>query len=106
MASPPIGDFRGGPYSSPHVGHKRRRIYGHFRVVQRVVKKAGIQKHITPHSLRHTFVTLALDSGVSVRDAANGMGYSDTRMVSYYDHGKDNLPRNATHFVAAYVEGS
>jgi hypothetical protein len=51
-------------------------------------------------------MTIGLDAGVSVRDMTNTMGYSDSRMVSYYDHGKENLPRNATHFVAAYVEGS
>ena len=51
-------------------------------------------------------MTMALDSGVSVRDATNSMGYSDTRMVSYYDHGRNSLPRHATHSVSAYVEGS
>lgn len=76
------------------------------RIVHRVIKKAGITKHITPHSLRHTFMTLGLDAGVSVRDMTNTMGYSDSRMVSYYDHGRDSLPRNATHSVSAYVEGS
>lgn len=76
------------------------------RIIQKVVKKAGITKRITPHSLRHTFMTLALDSGVSVRDCTNSMGYSDTRMVSYYDHGRDSLPRHASHSVAAFVEGS
>lgn len=76
------------------------------RIVQKVVKNAGIGKHITPHCLRHSFMTMALDAGVSVRDASNSMGYSDTRMVSYYDHGKDNLPRHASHSVSAWVEGS
>jgi site-specific recombinase XerD len=75
------------------------------RIVTRAVKKAGITKRITPHSLRHTFMTMGLDAGVSVRDMTNTMGYSDSRMVSYYDHGRESLPRNGTHFVAAYVEG-
>lgn len=77
------------------------------RVVQRVVKVAGIAgKRITPHSFRHTFITLSLDAGCPVRDVQNSMGYSDSRMVSYYDHGKDSLSRNATHMVSAYVEGA
>jgi hypothetical protein len=47
-----------------------------------------------------------LDSGVSVRDVTNSVGYSDSRMVSYYDHGKESLSRNATLMMSAYVEGS
>lgn len=76
------------------------------RVVKRLVKAAGITKRITPHSFRHTFVTLSLDAGVSVRDVQNSVGHADPRMVAYYDRNKASLPRHATHFVAAFVEGS
>lgn len=77
------------------------------RIIQRNVKAAGVTgKKLTPHSFRHGFVTLCLDSGVSVRDLQNSMGYQDSRMVSYYDRSKDSLSRNATWMVAAYVEGS
>jgi hypothetical protein len=38
------------------------------RIVARLARRAGLAKHITPHSLRHTIVTLALDAGVSLRD--------------------------------------
>ncbi len=76
------------------------------RVVKRLVKAAGITKRITPHSFRHTFVTLSLDAGVSVRDVQNSCGHADPRMVAFYDRNKDSLPRHATHFVSAFVEGS
>lgn len=76
------------------------------RVVKRIVKAAGITKRITPHSFRHTFVTLSLDAGVSSRDVQNSAGHSDPRMVAYYDRNKASMPRHATHFMAAYVEGS
>lgn len=76
------------------------------RVVKRLVKSVGITKRITAHSFRHTFITLALDAGVSVRDVQNSVGHRDARQVSYYDRNKDSLPRNATHMVAAFVEGS
>lgn len=32
--------------------------------------EAGVPFPISPHTLRHTFVTLSLDAGVSLRDAA------------------------------------
>lgn len=76
------------------------------RIVHRIVKAAGIDKRITPHSLRHTHITLALNAGVPVRDVVNSMGYADARQVSYYDRDKDSLSRNATHMVSAFVEGA
>lgn len=76
------------------------------RIVHRLAKQVGITKRITAHSFRHTFITLALDAGVSVRDVQNSVGHRDARQVSYYDRNKNSLPRNATHMVAAFVEGS
>lgn len=77
------------------------------RVIQRICREAGVtHKRITPHSLRHTSITLALHAGAHVRDIANGMGYADTKMVSYYDRDRDSLSRNPTHLLAAYVEGA
>ncbi len=79
---------------------------GANRVVKRLAKEVGIDKRISCHSFRHTFITLALDAGVSVRDVQNSVGHRDSRQVAYYDRNKSSLPRNATHFVSAYVEGS
>lgn len=75
------------------------------RVVKRLAKKAGIDKRISPHSLRHTFITLALDAGVSVRNVRNSVGHADDRMVAYYDRNRESLTLNATHMVSAFVEG-
>jgi hypothetical protein len=52
------------------------------------------------------FITLALDAGASVRDVQNSVGHHDSRQVAYYDRNKDSLPRNATHWVSTFVEGS
>lgn len=101
-----LGTRTAGPLFRQRWGERLDRK-GANRIVQRVVKAGGItNKRITPHSLRHTFITMALDAGVAVRDVQNSLGYSDSRMVAYYDHGKESLSRNATHFVSAYVEGS
>ena len=89
-----------------HRGEQRMDGAGANRVLKRHVKAAGIEKRITFHSLRHTFCTLGLDAGVSVRDMQNSLGHSDARYVSYYDRSKNSIARNAAHFVAAYVEGS
>ena len=76
------------------------------RIVKRVTKLAGIDKNITNHSLRHTFVTAALNAGASVRDLTNAMGYADARQITRYDRDKANLARHSTHLVSAFIEGS
>lgn len=99
------GDRISGPlFLSVGGGRIDRRAVG--RIVARVALEAGIRKRITPHSLRHTFVTLALDANVPERDIALSTGHADTRMVSYYDRGREAIGRNATHAVAAWVEGA
>lgn len=75
------------------------------RVVKRIAKTAGITKRIHPHSLRHTFVTMARDSGVPDREIIATTGHADSRMVDYYDRAsKIELARNATSTVDAFVE--
>lgn len=76
------------------------------RIVARHVKAAGVTKHITPHSFRHTHITMALDAGVGLRDLQNSMGYADARQLAHYDRNKDSLYRNATHLVSAFVESA
>lgn len=87
-------------------GEGRMDRRGADRIVKRLVKQAGIKKRITPHSFRHSFVTLSLDAGASVRDVQNSVGHADPRMVAYYDRSRNSLPRHATHYMSAYVEGS
>ena len=39
--------------------------YAADRTIKRLAKRAGITKKISPHSLRHSFITAALDAGVA-----------------------------------------
>lgn len=100
-----IGQRQSGPLFTTKTGHRvDRRVIG--RTVSQLCIGAGITKRITPHSLRHTFVTLSLDAGRSERDIAVSVGHADTRLVAYYDRGRDSIVRNTTHSVAALVEGT
>ena len=74
------------------------------RLVERLVDAAGIGKHITPHSLRHTFVTLALDAGVELRDVQDAAGHADPRTTRRSDRDRHSLDRHATYAVAALLE--
>ncbi|MDP9165099.1 MAG: tyrosine-type recombinase/integrase [Actinomycetota bacterium] len=72
------------------------------RIVKRLAKAAGVSKRISPHSLRHTAITAALDAGVSLRDVQDFARHADPRTTRRYDRGRDNLDRNAAHTLAAY----
>lgn len=56
------GERLAGPVLLSRSG-KRLDRHGATRIVRRVARKAGITKHISPHSLRHSFITAALDAG-------------------------------------------
>jgi integrase/recombinase XerD len=42
--------------------------HGAGRIVRRIARQAGIIKKVGPHTLRHAFITAALDAGVPLRD--------------------------------------
>jgi integrase/recombinase XerD len=73
------------------------------RIVARVAHRAGLAKHITPHSLRHTMVTLALDAGVSLRDVQDAARHADPRTTRRYDRARHALDRHATYTLAAFL---
>lgn len=75
-----------------------------WRLIHQLVDAAGITKTISPHSLRHTFVTLALDAGVPLRDVQDAAGHADPRTTRRYDRGRQSLDRHATYDVARFLD--
>ncbi len=60
---------------------------------------------MSPHALRHSLVTAALDAGVALRDVQDAAGHADPRPTPRYDHGRMSLDRHASYPVAAFVAG-
>jgi integrase/recombinase XerD len=54
-------------------------------MVDRTAKRAGITKHLSPHSLRHGFVTLSLEAGVALTDVQDAAGHADPRTTRRYE---------------------
>ncbi|MBU0609497.1 MAG: tyrosine-type recombinase/integrase [Armatimonadetes bacterium] len=71
--------------------------------VKWIAKRAGIAKRISPHSLRHTAVTLALDSGVSLRYVQDFARHADPRTTRRYDRRRHSLNNPAGPAVIAKV---
>jgi integrase/recombinase XerD len=76
------------------------------RVVRRLAKQAGIDKVISPHSLGHSFITVALDAGVPLRDVQKAASHADPRTTMRYDRARRSLDRHATYIVATFVAGA
>jgi integrase/recombinase XerD len=53
--------------------------HGAGRIVRRAARRAGIGKRAGPHTLRHAFITAALDAGVPLRDVQDAASHADPR---------------------------
>jgi len=80
--------------------------HGAGRIVRTTARRAGITKLVTPHTLRHAFITAALDAGVPLRDVQEAASHADPRTTMRYDRARTSLDRHATYIVAAYVAGA
>ncbi len=100
-----IGERGEGPI---FVGTNGERLDRHaaWRIVRRLARKAGINKPVGPHTLRHAFITAALDAGVPLRDVQEAASHADPRTTMRYDRARVSLDRHATYIVAAFLAGA
>ena len=99
-----IGERTEGPIFLAPDGRRLDR-HGAGRIVRRIARQAGITKPVGPHTLRHAFITAALDAGVPLRDVQEAASHADPRTTMRYDRARISLDRHATYIVAAYVAG-
>ena len=100
-----IGERIEGPIFLTADGRRLDR-HGAGRIVRRTARRAGITKTVGPHTLRHAFITAALDAGVPQRDVQEAASHADPRTTMRYDRARTSLDRHATYIVAAYVAGA
>jgi integrase len=65
--------------------------HGGGRIVRKIARRAGIGKAVTPDTLRHAFITAALDAGVSLRDVQEAASHADPRTTMRHDRARGSL---------------
>ncbi|WP_439182731.1 site-specific tyrosine recombinase/integron integrase [Carboxylicivirga taeanensis] len=67
---------KGGVYSSSSVQ----------KILKKAAENAGIDKHVTPHMLRHSFATHLHDTGMDIRNIQKLLGHSSTKTTQIYTY--------------------
>lgn len=86
-------------------GHRvtRHQVYG---LVQRAAAAAGVSAphSITPHSMRHTWNTVARLAGAAVEARRDALGHSSVAITEIYDHAAQSISDDPAHLVAAATD--
>lgn len=97
-----LQDLRG-PLFATSTGRSWSRSKA-FELVRRIAKQAGITSKVGPHTCRHTYASLAEESGVTMRQIQLDLNHADVSTTEIYVHSRDRLEKDASQIVASAIE--
>ena len=68
-------------------------------IVKHYAQAAGLEAHLSPHGLRASFVTLALEGGARLQQVQYAVGHADPRTTERYQRRKLNLDDHASDYL-------
>ena len=69
-----------GPSGKPYSASSTRKVF------QRACKKAGTNRHVTVHTMRHSFGTHLIEEGTNLRYVQTLMGHNSPKTTELYTH--------------------
>lgn len=95
------GNMPGVLFKNPDGQPLSRQIIA--RKVKYYAEVAGIEKHVTPHTLRHTYATLLANQGIDINILRILLGHSSIRTTQHYVHSADSFVESVYNQKMTYV---
>lgn len=76
------------------------------KAITRALKKAGVDKHVSPHLFRHSFATALVSMDINLRTVQELLGHSEIATTQIYTHISQQTKRGAIGRLAELMNGS
>ncbi len=74
------------------------------RIHKKLLEKAGIEEHVRFHDLRHTFSTLAIQSGIDPKTVAEILGHASAEFsLDVYTHVTAGMKKEAAQKISGFM---